>query len=268
MPKRIGANKRKKHVEGRQQAGRATSKMFAKSKVVVVCIVVASAAIFGAYKLVTMLRLSPMFTVAKISVEGTTKVDKGFVLKAANITTGMRMIDIKPGLIKNAIQKNAWVKDVKVARQFPNNIVIHITERAPVALACIKKVYYVDDDGRLLSLFPGTFSNLPVVSGLKDTIRDSSLYIASASLVRLKKFLEEAKNADNDFVKKISQINFGADGIIKLRCEDVPTVIELSEEQVVVAMQRAKQLMQETGNGAGRAAARINLYYANLAFVQ
>jgi cell division protein FtsQ len=67
-----------------------------------------------------------------------------------------------------SLRRLEWVKDVTVARFWPNQVLVKVDERIPVALlqADAKRGWLVDADGILLSIPPQSTFRVPVVKGV------------------------------------------------------------------------------------------------------
>jgi hypothetical protein len=180
----------------------------------------------------------------------------------------MRMMDIHPAVSQKAIARNRWVKTVDVSRYFPNTVVICVHEREPVALVCAGGVYYMDKDGTLLPLFDKTYSNLPVVTGVLDVRLDSVMCVGAQACTRIKAFFEAAKNEDASFAKRISQVDFMANQMVRLHMEDMPTTIELTDANAPVILHRLRQLVETVQNRPDALPHSINLCYANMAYIR
>lgn len=89
------------------------------------------------------------------------------------------------------LKKIEWVKSATVARMWPNEVLVHIDERAPVALlrADANHGWLVDGEGVLLRIPPRSDLRLPVVRGLSG--KDSAQQRAE----RIKRMLRVIKDS-------------------------------------------------------------------------
>jgi cell division protein FtsQ len=269
MHKRVGANRRRKHGEKRQAAGKALGRMAARlasaGKIAAVALLVCGGGIAAAMKLVPWINRSPMFTVKTVLVEGCMRVDKAEVLRQSGLTRGMRMMQIRPAAAQKAIEQNAWVRHARVLRRFPNTVVVRLEERVPIALVNCGRVWYLDQDGALLPLFAATYSNLPVVSGF---LPDTTGRLGPAALARVKRFLADCETAGAAAAKRISQVDFSAPFAVRIKLEDSPAVVEINDAKTPELLWRLQQIAQSEQNGPKGLPKRINLCYENLAYVQ
>ena len=76
---------------------------------------------------------------------------------------------------RETLRTIAWVKDASVSRVWPNRVLVHLTERQPVAFVPLAASRFglVDADGVILPPTPDRF-HLPVVRGVRasDSIAD------------------------------------------------------------------------------------------------
>ncbi len=267
MHKRMGANRRRIHGERRRALGKAVKKAVTKgasfSTIAIIAVCVIGGAVFAAVKLVSWMNRSPLFVVSNIRVEGAMRVDTMDAVRMSGITPGMRMTAIRPAVCEKALEANAWVRRAHVERHLPNTITIRLEEREPIALVNTGRVRYMDKDGVLLPLFCGTYSRLPVVSGLT---LDAPGRCAAGAVERVQRFLDDCN--DEPLAKRISQIDFSKETMVRIRLEDFPAVVELSESQMRAEMRRLGQLVESARQDPKGAPKRINLCYENLAYVQ
>ena len=110
---------------------------------------------------------NPYFSVREIQVRGGEKVSGNEIVTIAGLRQGMNIWRIDPSAIEKKIAKHPWVRRVLVHREFPRRITIDVEERAPRAIAAVRKLYYVDADGILFKeVEPGDNVNFPMLTGL------------------------------------------------------------------------------------------------------
>jgi len=273
MQKHIGANKRKIHTDRRQRLGkamtRAVSKGVSGSRILALAVLTIGAASYGALKVASWVKHSPAFIVSSLSVEGASRLDGNEIIRLSGIKPGMRIMEINPGAAARAVGKNPWIKSANITRHFPHSVVIRIKEREPLALVSAGNVYYTDEDGMLMPLFPGTYSSLPLVTGIRDVRLDSVKCLGRQSIERIRRFLDQCKAVDIAFAKRVSQVDFSGYPVVRLSLEDIrPVVIELTDEDTRTSVARLSQLLESSRDEPRGAPRHINLCYENLAYVQ
>ncbi len=91
---------------------------------------------------------TPMFSIRHIDVVGQTNSVVTSGLGAAGLVAGnpLLLADLSAG--EDAIRLDPWVKDVELDRQFPDRLVVKVTERVEVAV--LDSGLSVSDDGRVM----------------------------------------------------------------------------------------------------------------------
>ena len=102
-----------------------------------------------------------------------------------------------------------WVKDASVSRIWPNRLVVHITERQPVAFAQLRvadgtlRYGLIDEDGVLLNPRVPRRLKLPVLTGFPHTDTEEK------RRERVRQFLRMKQEIGPTLMQNISEINAG-----------------------------------------------------------
>jgi cell division septal protein FtsQ len=167
------------------------------------------------------------------------------------------------------LQNNAVVQRVRIHRRLPNGIDIRIEEREPVAMLSAGEVFLVDKEGVLLPLVARRYMNVPVLSGLRDTTDARGMRrLTEESTKRMDRFLKAAHAARSQIAGRISQAQFGGDGIVRIRLEASRTVVEMDERNVERRIEQLWRLAQVRKQSGRQQPRRISLCYANCAYVR
>lgn len=102
--------------------------------------------------LVVLLVLShmPVFTVEGIDAQASEHVTAETIAKLANVEEGTTLLNVNVGQIQENVQRNPWVKNVNVKREFPNTLGISVEERPVGAIVVIgagTSVWALGSDG-------------------------------------------------------------------------------------------------------------------------
>lgn len=87
---------------------------------------VVGAAVWAAYA-------SPYLRLTSVTVKGTSRLSATEVLAAAEVRTGVPLLDVPVGVIRRRVAALPSVARVRVDRDWPHRLVIAVTERTPVA---------------------------------------------------------------------------------------------------------------------------------------
>jgi cell division protein FtsQ len=108
--------------------------------------------------------LSSALTVKHVDVEGESMLSQQQVLAAANVPSGAHLAQLDLGAIRTRVAGLAAVKRVDVSREWPDGVLIEVTERRPVAVVELNGRYQaLDEDGVLFRSYVHPPASLPRV---------------------------------------------------------------------------------------------------------
>ncbi|HEX7094581.1 MAG TPA: FtsQ-type POTRA domain-containing protein [Acidimicrobiales bacterium] len=124
------------------------------------------AAVAGVAAAGYLLTRSPLLDVDHLRVHGAERTGTEAVLTAAGISRGDPMTDVSLDGAHDAIAELPWVESVRVERDWPGTIEIHVTERVPVAALRTGAGVWVllDGTGHVLTTLEGAPPDLPVIA--------------------------------------------------------------------------------------------------------
>jgi cell division protein FtsQ len=76
---------------------------------------------------------SPLMRLSSITVKGTSRLSEAQVLAAAAVRTGIPLVEVPVGAVRRRVASLTPVERVRVHRDWPNRLVIQVTERRPMA---------------------------------------------------------------------------------------------------------------------------------------
>lgn len=102
-----------------------------------------------------------------VLVEGRNRTAAAAVLAALEVKRGLPLLAFDPEAAKDRLERLGWVRAAGVERRFPGTILVHLSERRPLALwQQGGKLALVDDTGAVISREDvAGFPNLPIVVG-------------------------------------------------------------------------------------------------------
>lgn len=271
MPKRVGANSRKKKATLRSKRKHTIRKLMARLMVFVLIAGLGYAAIYFGHDRIIELKKrfedSALLSVKEIMVRGAKNVPEDKVLALSGLKPGMKIFQINGRKVDTLLSSNPWVESVKLVRNLSGFISLEIKERKPVAIVNLGNIYQVDIQGIVLPLTDGINVSLPLVSGLKDTVDCLGRQVIKADhLKRLKTFYRQVRDVDDGMMNRISQVDFSDENKVRITFQSSPTLFELETESLALRLNHLKRL-QEVIVDMAQLPARINLCYQNLAFV-
>ena len=121
---------------------------------------------------------SPLFVLASpddVVVTGNHYATREDILGAlqlpltGNLKRGTNVFRLSTDVARSEVETLPWVRTASVTRVLPHGLLVHVTERTPVAYANINgRVALVDEDGMLLDKPENGFFDFPVVYGLEN----------------------------------------------------------------------------------------------------
>ena len=112
-------------------------------------------------------RLDSYLRVHSVRIKGNSFITEDELSPFIQMTEGhnILLVDIKD--IANKLKRHAWIKDVSVRKEFPDTILVDISERTPsVYVNNNGDLYLADEEGVILGDKADNLLNLPVVYGV------------------------------------------------------------------------------------------------------
>ncbi len=128
---------------------------------------------------------SPLFDVDHFEVNGLSLHSSAAVIGSIAVENGTPLIDVDLGEVGAQIEMLPWVKEARVARQWPGTLRIDVVERVPVALIPSGEGIYglLDESGVVMAEATlGSAPDLPVIDIVFDTVLGSVQESAMAGL--------------------------------------------------------------------------------------
>jgi len=168
--------------------------------------------LFSGYGIYNSLIHSAYFKIEEVRIEGNHDINRKDILSVLDIKKGENIFKVKLRQARKELRSLEQIKDIDIHRDFPDKIVLKITERVPIAQlegeenVHSNKVKLIDKTG---ITFFGKARKIPKILGAKD------------SLVRKEvvNFLAKVMVVDFRFYKKISYIDGNNPRKIKLKID-------------------------------------------------
>jgi cell division protein FtsQ len=129
-------------------------------------LIVTGAALYTGY---SRLLASDRLRVARVDVRGSRFLSEGEVRELLGPAVGENILTLDLQALKTRLRASPWVADATVTRTLPDELLVEIRERVPLALAEADRLYLMDGDGTLIDIYgPRTaVFDLPIVRGLQ-----------------------------------------------------------------------------------------------------
>lgn len=110
---------------------------------------------------------SDIFKIENIVVYGNSKIDENEIIEYSKINIGENIFRLNKVDVKERLEELAYIKEVDIKRNLPDNININIIEKEEKALIkSISTYQIIDMDGYVLNETDEINENLPILLGL------------------------------------------------------------------------------------------------------
>ena len=154
-------------------------------------------------KVATWLNAGVMFSLRDVEIIGNQNAPKSELLSLFEIDTTKSIFDVDLKAISAKIRKHPFVHEARVSRKLPNNLVVKIIERQPLAIVNGEKLSLIDKYGYFLpelKLFDPV--DFPVISNIEpDEANNQKLALVLS-------FLEAIKVQNFSLYSQVSEISF------------------------------------------------------------
>ena len=168
--------------------------------------------LFSGYGIYKFLIYSPYFKIEEVKIEGNQDIGRKDIFSLLDIKKGDNIFKVKLRQAKRGLRSLKQIKEIDIHRDFPDKIVLKITERAPIAQidggdsVHSNKVELIDKEG---ITFLGKTRDIPRILGAKDSLKRKEVV----------SFLAKLMAVDFQFYKKISYIDGNNPRKIRLKTD-------------------------------------------------
>ena len=135
-----------------------------KIKILFYIFVLLSLSTINFFKLDNTINKQTFFSINKIEITGTNKIDKNKILKKLDFLYGKNIFIFNRVEIDNVLNSNNLIKEFKITKYYPNKIKIELKEPIFVALIIKKQKKFFLTDNQKLILFNEKL--LPTIYGV------------------------------------------------------------------------------------------------------
>ena len=149
---------------------------------------------------------SSFFNINEITVQGLNKLEEKEIINLAEIELGINILKVNLEEAGARVKLHPKVKEVELSRNFPNQIIIEVKEREPVAIIPYEDGFIeVDEEGVILARIENVSRiNLPLLTGIEIKSRTLGTEVGDENIKAGIKFL---KAMPDRLVKQLSEIN-------------------------------------------------------------
>lgn len=192
---------------------------------------------------------SDFFQITNIKIEGCKQSSKAGILALSGVDIHSNLLALDTGQVRSAVEGHQWVQSATIRRIWPNQLLISIDEKKPVALISLAEgLFYLGRNGRTIAPanLPGDL-DFPVISGpaarlVNDLAPDSH----DQPVWQAISFIQLAGSGNYILPShNISEINLTADGRMILFLLDRSFPIYLDGKDVKTQYARLVKILKE-----------------------
>ena len=188
---------------------------------------------------------SVFFKLTSISVQGCEHLNKDTVIELSGITIHTNLLSMDTSSITNNLTANTWINEAMVTRDWPNQLIIDIKERKPIAITNRGDgFHYLDKNSITFSeVTPGDDIDFPIIAWPHKMSGSRTFDVALANAID---FLKQASKGNSILpCQNISEIQITAEGKIVLFLLDSIFPIYLGTEDIKRTYWRLAKILKE-----------------------
>jgi cell division septal protein FtsQ len=173
------------------------------------------------------------FELVHIQYEGAkhTNTNTLTVLIQETCPQGLLSIDLES--VRMLVESESWVKSAIVRRKLPDTLVIHLSERKPLAVAAIdNELFIVDAAGVVLDNYGPAYQAIdgPIVKGLSNVARENSQYQNSQRMQLYLDVVDDLDSGEENYTKMLSEVNVRDPEKVAVFPADEPVTVYLGSQ--------------------------------------
>ena len=201
---------------------------------------------------------TPHFRVTSVEVKGLSKPveDEIRQLVAAHLDATPSMITVNLGSLKRTLAAHPRVKDLKLDKVYPDQLVVTAAERAPLAILNAGGFFLIDREGFVMEEIKASqlrAYDLPYITGVPDEQAEPNNQVRGSGIERALDLVLAIRTHNKQLFEQLSEVNVGKDpvseldnitafmsGGMEVRFGDTNPVEKLPSLDLFIRMQREK----------------------------
>ena len=157
------------------------------------------------------LSTTALLAVTRVEVVGTQRIERAAILRAARIEGGANILALDPAAIRERVELLPGVREARVVRQLPHQVVLVVEERRPYALVNGQAgLVWIDAQGYLVARERRPWlPMLPILSGVEPPARGADGLLPDRLRVGLS-LLRAVERTGGGLAARISEIDLAS----------------------------------------------------------
>lgn len=199
--------------------------------------------VVGGFFTIQLMMASDLFRIDQIDVNGGRHLSQEQLVALSDIRPGLNTFELDLALIGRKIAENPWVKEARVERIFPCEVVISVVERQPVAIINLGYLYYLDSQGEVFKVLDAADKlDFPILTGFdyqKVEQRDPQV---TEDLQQVVALLADLRGRELFSLDQISEIHRNPSGSLSLFTLDAGVKVRLGREDFAKKIDRLERI--------------------------
>lgn len=223
---------------------------------------------FICYIFLSYICTSPYFSIQQIIVNGEKKLTDIEVLNMARIDIGMNILTINLKEASKRIEQHPWIENAQLKRKLPQNIFISITERDPIAMINLDRLYLIDKQGIIFKeIGPEDVLNVPILTGLESSVLAANESVSKRLIEKALTVMDEINRKKALSMNELSEINMDPHSGLTIFTMEDAIQIKLGFNDYGRKLDRLKKVMADLQNRYKKVD-YINLVYGEKVYVK
>ena len=196
---------------------------------------------------------TPRFAIVKLDVEGTKRLARDDVLRAAGVVRGQNLFSMDIAAAERALVDSPWISSAQVTRRLPGTVRFQVVERDPRAVAVISgKNFLVSQDGTpFKELGAGDPHDFPLITGIsvEALARDRRAELDRVS--QALSLLREYEELPLSRATPAQELHLSDTGTVTLVVGDAGTTLHLGKSPWKQKLLRAERVLSKARRAGG-----------------
>lgn len=202
--------------------------------------------VVGGFFAVQLLLSSDQLRIEKIAVSGGQQLSQEKLIALSDIRPGVNTFDLDLGLIGRKLEENPWVREARIERIFPRDLVIKVVERQPVAIINLGYLYYLDQLGEVFKVLDAEDNfDYPVITGFDYQRVEQRGSQVVAELQQVVALLKDLRGRNLFSLEQISEISRTPGGSLSLFTLDGGVKVRLGRNNFAMKLDRLERIYTE-----------------------
>ncbi len=116
-------------------------------------------------KLTDYVLTHPYFEIQNVEVSGTEQFTNEEIIQLSGLEESTNFFGLDENAIKARMLQNTWVESVEITKDFPNTVLLQVSERVPYFwILHEEQLFYIDSEGQIISPVQSkNFVSLPIL---------------------------------------------------------------------------------------------------------